>query len=380
MTGRSSEGCVRPAVLLLLVVLCLFVVGGLLFLEQLPTAAARDFGPPSPALSTPSRVWYAAQLELRRQELLLPRDPTGPAQPFEIGSGESVGAIAARLESAGLIWNADIFRVYMIYAGLDRSIQAGSYQLSPAQTPLEIAHAMQDATPSEVSFYLLPGWRAEEVAAALPLNGLSIDPQTFIALVQNPPLAILPPGWSISGSLEGYLYPGEYQLRRDYSAEQILQTFLLRFEEQVPMDLRVEFERRGLSLAEAVTLASIVQREAVVEDERPLVASVFYNRLAAGMTLGSDPTVQYALGYNSAQSTWWTNPLSINDLQVYSPYNTYQIIGLPPGPICSPAISSLQAVAYPADSPYYYFRALCDGSGRHVFAVTYDEHLQNACP
>jgi len=146
------------------------------------------------------------------------------------------------------------------------------------------------------------------------------------------------------------------------------------------MNLRVEFERRGLSLAEAVTLASIVQREAVVEDERPLVASVFYNRLAAGMTLGSDPTVQYALGYNLAQSTWWTNPLSIDDLQVYSPYNTYQVTGLPPGPICSPAISSLQAVAYPADSPYYYFRALCDGSGRHAFAVTYDEHLQNACP
>jgi len=380
MSGRTAGGCSRTLVLLSLLGLCLLVVGTLFVLERLPTAAARDFGPASPALSTPSRIWYSAQLELRRRELLTPCNPAGAAIAFEVGMGESVSSIASRLAAQGLIWHADIFRVYMIYAGLDRSIQAGFYTFTPAQTPLEIARAMQDATPTEVTFYLLPGWRAEEVAAALPLNGLAVDPASFIALVHNPPPAILPPGWPASPSLEGFLYPGEYRLRRDYSAEQILLIFLLRFDEQVGLDLRAQFERQGLSLVEAVTLASIVQREAVVAEERALVASVFYNRLAVGMSLGSDPTVQYALGYNPAQSTWWTNPLTLTDLQVSSPYNTYVVTGLPPGPICNPGIASLQAVAYPADSPYYYFRALCDGSGRHAFAVTFEEHMQNACP
>jgi UPF0755 protein len=98
------------------------------------------------------------------------------------------------------------------------------------------------------------------------------------------------------------------------------------------------------------------------------------------MKLDSDPTVQYALGYNTAAATWWTNPLSASDLQFDSPYNTYLYPGLPPGPICNPGLSALNAVAYPAQTPYYYFRAACDGSGRHAFAQTYEEHLRNACP
>jgi UPF0755 protein len=127
-------------------------------------------------------------------------------------------------------------------------------------------------------------------------------------------------------------------------------------------------------------MASIVQREGVDPNEHSLIASVFYNRLAAGMRLESDPTTQYALGYNENQQTWWTNPLTYDDLAVNSAYNTYQVNGLPPGPISNPGLNALQAVAKPAQTPYYYFRAKCDGSGDHEFATTYDEHLQNACP
>ena len=130
---------------------------------------------------------------------------------------------------------------------------------------------------------------------------------------------------------------------------------------------------------QAVTLASIVQREAVVPDERAQIASVFYNRLHSDIKLDTDPTVQYALGYNEAQSTWWTNPLSASDLQFDSLYNTYIYAGLPPGPISNPSLSALQAVAFPADTPYYFFRARCDGSGLHDFAITFEEHLQNGC-
>jgi UPF0755 protein len=118
----------------------------------------------------------------------------------------------------------------------------------------------------------------------------------------------------------------------------------------------------------------------MVEEEQPTIASVFYNRLSQGMKLDSDPTVQYALGYNHSAKTWWTNPLSSQDLQINSPYNTYGSSGLPPGPIDSPGLSALNAVAKPDDTPFFYFRARCDGSHKHLFAQTYDEHLLNACP
>jgi UPF0755 protein len=111
----------------------------------------------------------------------------------------------------------------------------------------------------------------------------------------------------------------------------------------------------------------------------PLIASVFHNRLAANMKLDSDPTVQYSLGYNPKQKTWWTNPLSSADMSVDSPFNTYRYPDLPPGPIANPGLAALRAVAFPDQSPYYYFRAACDGSGRHLFATTFSEHLANAC-
>jgi UPF0755 protein len=112
----------------------------------------------------------------------------------------------------------------------------------------------------------------------------------------------------------------------------------------------------------------------------PQIASVFLNRLEIDLNLAADPTVQYALGYNELQGTWWTNPLSLNDLKINSPYNTYKYTGLPPGPICNPGLPALLAVAYPADTSYLFFRAACDDSGLHLFAETFDEHLGNACP
>jgi UPF0755 protein len=154
----------------------------------------------------------------------------------------------------------------------------------------------------------------------------------------------------------------------------------MNFESQVTNELRNGFTNQGLDLCRAITLASIVQREAVLAEEMPLIASVFYNRLNSSDVLASDPTVQYALGYNQGQATWWTNPLSLHDLQVDSPYNTYIYAGLPPGPISNPGLEAIQAVAYPAQTSYYYFRSACDGSGHHLFAETFEEHVGNECP
>jgi UPF0755 protein len=247
-------------------------------------------------------------------------------------------------------------------------------------TAVEIAHILQDATPSEVTLVLLAGWRAEEVAGALSVSGLSISPEAFLAAVHSRYkeysfAADLPD----PASVEGFLFPGEYILPREITAKKLVRTLLDRFEDQVSQDLRQGFARQDLSLRRAVILASLIEREAILDEEMPLIASVFINRLNQGIKLDSDPTVQYALGYDQEQETWWKNPLSLEDLQIDSPYNTYLQMGFPPGPIANPGLAALQAVALPAHTPYFYFRAACDNSGRHLFAKTYQEHLLNEC-
>jgi UPF0755 protein len=190
----------------------------------------------------------------------------------------------------------------------------------------------------------------------------------------------MPPGFPHLSNLQGFLMPGQYQIKRGISAHDLAGLFVKRFDEMVTPELRDAYANQKLDLAQAVTLASMVQREAMVTDEQPIIASVFYNRLANGMKLDSDPTVQYALGYDEGKQTWWKNPLTQSDLQIDSRYNTYIYPELPPGPIANAGISALRAVAYPAQTGYFYFRAKCDGSGRHAFSTTYEEHLQNACP
>ncbi|GAP15014.1 conserved hypothetical protein, YceG family [Longilinea arvoryzae] len=364
---------------MILMVACVGILGAFLAFDTIPAQARKVYGQPSAGLGLFDRAWYGAQLLLNQSKLLVPVGE-GAQQPFIIQSGESVNSVAYRLEENGLVRDAGAFRLYMIYAGMDQTMRAGIYTLNPGMIPMDIAGIIQNPTSQEVTFVILPGWRVEEIANLLPTSGLSVTPDEFLALIRNPAGLSLPEGLEPGANLEGFLAPGEYQLRRDISVENLVQTFLDRFSSELTPDMLAGFERQGLNLPEAVTLASIVEKEGVVDDERPMIASVFYNRMQAGMNLDSDPTVQYALGYNAAQQTWWTNPLSLDDLKTDSPFNTYVYNGLPPHPICNPGLTALQAVAYPAQSPYYYFRARCDGTGTHAFAKTYEEHVQNACP
>ncbi len=379
---KSSPSILRVVLILVLLLTCIAVIGLVWGAQSLPRTAAREFGSPSGLLSQPQRVAYAARLLLLyHDDLVQPANPGGDPQPFEIGIGELVGSIAHRLQRQGLIRSEDAFTAYAVYSGLDRKMQAGSYEIGPDMTAVQMAQAFQDATPKEVDFQILAGWRLEEIAAALPTSGLSITPEEFLYAARHPDPTLLPPSLTETDSLEGFLFPGAYTgLPRNLSADQLLSDFTNRFVDQISPDMRQAFERHGLSLQEAVTLASIVQRETVVEEEAAMIASVFYNRLDLGMKLDSDPTVQYAVGYSKKQDTWWKNPLSVDDIAFDSSYNTYRNIGLPPGPISNPGQAALQAVAYPAQTPYFYFRARCDGAGRHNFSVTYEEHLQNACP
>ena len=344
-----------------------------------PNLAEQDFGPPNARLGRVQQALVAWQLLTSREELLQSADPNGQEQEFTIQMGESANSVAFRLEESGLVRGSDSFRNYLIYSGLDTSIQAGKYRLSPSMTGVEIAKALQDATPKEVEFNILAGWRVEEIAQALPTSGLSVTPAEFLELVRHPSPDLLPTGLSIEGSLEGFLLPGSYQVPRDSGAKALIGLFLARFSQDVTEEMRAAYQSQGLSLSQAVILASIVQREAVLSEEQAMIASVFYNRLGSGMKLESDPTVQYALGFDPSKGTWWTNPLNADDLRKDSPYNTYMNPGLPPGPISNPGLPALKAVAYPAKTPYFYFRAACDQSGRHNFSKTFDEHVQNGC-
>jgi UPF0755 protein len=298
--------------------------------------------------------------------------------PFTIATGEEPASVAARLEQAGIIRNADAFIAYLVYSGLDTGLQAGEFQLSPALAPMQIAQKLQDATPAQVKFVILPGWRMEEVAASLPTSGLAISPEQFLLVAREPHSGFdfMPKG----ASAEGFLFPGEHILPRAIGPVQVVALLMNNAALALSPEMRAGFARQGLDVYQAVTLASIVQREAVKSEEQPSIASVFLNRLAAGMRLETDPTIQYALGFDAVTNSWWKSPLLVDDLAIQSPYNTYQNSGLPPGPISNPSLSALQAVAYPAQTPYYFFRARCDGSGLHNFSETFDQHLKNGCP
>lgn len=373
--------CVTISFLFLLTVICLAAVAAIGTLIFLPAQVDRAFGPPAPGIGLFQRTYLSARLFLHSNDLTLPHNPFAGGQPFKIEMGESPLSVASRLKNEGFISDAGAFRDFLVYSGQDKTIQAGDYTLSAKMSAIEIAKALQDATPTEVNFRILPGWRIEEIAEALPTSGLNIPAEVFVNAASTPP-----PGNSLSkelpphATLEGFLFPGAYTLPRDTNTIQLINTLLNNFEGKVGNDIRGGFTRQGLSLFEGVTLASMVEREAVVGDEMPMIASVFLNRLAAGEMLASDPTVQYAIGYNPEQKTWWTNPLSASDLQIDSPFNTYRVTGLPPGPIASPGLHALQAVAFPAKTNYYYFRAACDNSGRHTFSETYNQHVQSACP
>ena len=342
----------------------------------IPGRAEKTFGPPAPYLDVVQRLQYSARLLWYDGLLTHPADQSGAEREFVIGQGDPVGLIANNLEASGLIKSAAAFRDYLVYAGLDTAIQAGSFKLSPRVPATVIASQLLDVTPGDVIFVVLPGWRLEEISAALPTSGLNIEPTAFIQAAQNPRYrpAYLPEG----ASAEGFLLPGEYSFARSTSANSMVGLMQRNFGLYLTPELKQGFGEQGLSVFEGVTLASIVQREAIQEDEMPLIASVFLNRLSIGMKLDSDPTVQYAVGLTP--DGWWKNPLEGGDLQIDSLYNTYLYHDLPPGPIDNPSLAALRAVAFPDETSYYYFRAACDGSGRHVFAVTYEEHLANECP
>lgn len=363
--------------LLFIIFVILAVLAGIYFaFGYIPARASLLYGPPARSLSISDRIDYSRRLLSHGETLTTPFNLNGFDQPFHIDQGEPILSITERLEQAGIIISSQALYDYLVYTGLDTTLQAGDYTLSPAFSIVDIARTLQDFSPSDATLVILSGWRMEEIAASLPTSGLDISPETFLAAAQTPPQVL---ALEYPASMEGFFFPDSYILPRSTTVDQLLETIARNFALHITDDMRAGFAAQGLNVFQAVTLASIVERESIYNEEMTLIASVFLNRLNIGMTLGGDPTVQYALGYDSINQTWWTNPLSLNDLKFDSPYNTYIYAGLPPGPIASPSLDALQAVAYPESSDYYYFQANCDNSGYHTFAVTFEEHLSNGC-
>jgi len=343
--------------------ICLF--SGIIF--SIPSRTAELYGPPNPNLDPIKLTTQSLILLGSNEGLFSPSNILSEDLIFPIESGDSLDQILTGLQNLKLVRHPAAFRAYLIYTGIDTRIQSGEFLISEEMSELDIATMLGNPVPAQTSISILAGWRMEEIAETLPALGLDLPPNDFLESIRRQ-------------MKEGYLYPGTYRVERNISADSLVDTLYQGFLARISANLEQGITAQGLTLQQAVILASIIEREAILEEEMPLIASVFLNRLQIYMNLAADPTIQYALGYNGEQQTWWTNPLSLEDLNINSPYNTYQNVGLPPGPICNPGLPAIQAVAFPAESQFLYFRTACDDSGQHLFAETFEEHLENACP
>lgn len=308
-----------------------------------------------------------------------PAAVSADAVTIKVPPGADGGAIAQRMQEAGVISDAGLFRTLSGLMRLQNKLAAGEYEFTRGMPAAEVIERLRTGvTIPSVSVTIPEGRRLEEVAALFERQGLTTAAEFMqaAAAVDYPQqfAQARPPG----STLEGYLFPDTYFLARKSTAHDLVERMLKTFDERFNAELRGAAQAQNLSLHQAVTLASIVEREAQVPDECPLIAAVFLNRLKAGIPLQADPTVQYAIAADPASVEkygWWKRDLTVDDLKVKSPYSTYANPGLPPGPIASPGLAALRAVANPAQVNYLYFVAKGDGS--HAFAATLDEHNRN---
>jgi len=279
----------------------------------------------------------------------------------EVASGTPIRRIAAQLKGAGVVRSSLVFHVLARLSG--RPLQAGEYGFRRVRM-IDVLRALQEGRVHLHSFLVPEGESTYQIAAALERAGLA-DAAGFLLAVSDRKL--LKSLRVRARRAEGYLFPDTYRFPRGMAPERIVEVMVTRFFEKVSDDLIARAGKRDFSLHRLVTFASIVEKEARVPEERPVIAAVFHNRLKLGMRLQADPTVLYGLRR-------WDDRLSRKDLRADTPYNTYRRHGLPPGPICSPGLSCLEASAAPVKVKFLYFVTRKDGTNRHVFTTTLAAH------
>lgn len=286
-----------------------------------------------------------------------------------IPSGTGTEGIARLLEENHLIGNTGIFKLQSKSKGYDGKFKAGQYSLSPSMSMEDIMKILMVGSDETTRFTIPEGYDIKRTTAKLSEEGL-VNAETFAREIETGQfdyefLADAPAG---PDRLEGFLFPETYDIFTTANEHDIIDKMLYQFNKVFTDEYYARAEELGMSVREVITLASIIEREAQVPEDRPIIASVFYNRLKIDMPLQSCATVQYILGEQKPV-------LSIKDTQIESPYNTYQNPGLPPGPIASPGADSIKAALYPADTDYLFF--LAKGDGSHAFSVTYDQFLKD---
>lgn len=278
-----------------------------------------------------------------------------PKRPVKISvkKGYTAAETAAALKEKGVIFNALLFRALAKITMKEQKIMPGEYTFNEGTAPFRVLSVLV-STPykSDVKVLIPEGWRAEEIAEKLEKEGVT-GKKGFLKIVKE-------------RKLEGYLFPSTYFFRKNSEPARIADKMAEEFDRKI-RPLFAEGFSPGLDEKKVLIIASVVEREAVIDSERPLISAVYLNRIKKGMPLEADPTVQYALGY-------WKKGLTHKDLRINSPYNTYIVKGLPPGPICNPGYASVHAVVNPAKVDALYFVA--DNTGKHVFNSKYSEHLK----
>jgi len=297
------------------------------------------------------------------REATRPLEPEAPSIVFSVPQGASLRQVASQLEAQGIIRSARALSLLARLRRLEGSIRAGEYDLSPAQAMPEVLEHLIRGPLKTYEVSLPEGLTAREIGQRLSAAGL-VELDSFLHFVYDPTSA---PALGVEGpTLEGYLFPETYRLPRGLPAEHVARILVDEFHRNWQALLNTQ-PPSAMSMREVVTLASIVEKETGAPEERPLIASVFLNRLQRNMRLETDPTVIYGIPD-------FDGNLTRAHLQDGSnPYNTYKISGLPPGPIASPGLDALRAVLAPAESAYLYFVSMNDGT--HHFSATYREHV-----
>lgn len=278
--------------------------------------------------------------------------------------GASLRAAAESLAARRVIRSAILFRTYAAWTSRDHAIKPGTYLFRPGTSYRTLVSALENGRGLVHVVTVVEGWELSKIASQLA-RALGTPRDSVEAAVRD--TALLARLDIPTATLEGYLFPATYTFPAGTTAREAVRQMVARFEQAWHPEWNARLQALALKRHDVVTLASIVEREAVRPEERPVIAAVYYNRLRKGMRLEADPTVQYALGRHTARVLY-------RDLEVQSPYNTYRRTGLPPGPIGSPGSPSMAAAIDPADVPYLYFVAAPDG--HHEFRTTYAEHLQ----
>ncbi|HEY5475429.1 MAG TPA: endolytic transglycosylase MltG [Tepidiformaceae bacterium] len=301
---------------------------------------------------------------------------------YSLPEGRSAGQIGSDLQKLGVIRSATQFQTLVALLGVQDKLSAGDFVFTKDQSAASVIDqiTVKDRVPT-VRVTFPEGIRIEEMAAIAEKAGIgtaaSFMAAVAVASLPDDLAATLPPGQG----LQGYLFPDTYILPVGATPDQLVALMIQTLTKRFTPELRAAAQAHGLNPYQALTLASIVEREAALASERPLIAGVFYNRLAAGDMLGADPTVQFAAALDPASVAkygYWKKELTIDDLENQSKYNTRLFAGLPPGPIANPGLASIEAVANPTNTKYYYFVADAKkADGSHVFAETFAQHQRN---